>query len=158
MSKQGLEAAERHSEGLPSFASLEDAVSFYFACRDDHLLILKRIAAEKNNFTADFSPKGLKQIEAWYFNLCESDSFGAHNLDRATFERCLATYFCEVVIRTFSDATWVVEESVFSPGKYEFGVRKGLVTYMTTRFTDHYKEINNKRRQSIYRLFNKYFA
>ncbi|HMV46418.1 MAG TPA: hypothetical protein PLD20_18420 [Blastocatellia bacterium] len=158
MSKQGLEAAKQPGEALPSFTSLENAASFYFAFRDDHLLILTRITAEQNDFTADFSPGSLKQIEAWYFKLCESNSFEGHKTNRATFERCLAMYFCEVVVRTFPNATWVVEESVFSPGKYELGVRKGLCTYMLTRFTDHYKESNNKRRQSIYRLFNKYFG
>lgn len=158
MSKQGLEVVARYGDDLPLFASLDDARNFYFAFRDRHLSIWARIAVEQDKFVADFSPESLKQVEAWYFDLWENELFDTYKVDRPTFERCMAMYFCEMVVRNFQDATWVVEEFVFSTGKYELGVRRQLCTYMILRFTDHYKEPNNKRRQSIYRLFNKYFG
>jgi len=157
MSKRGVKAAEQHGDALPSFASHEDAVNYYFAFRDKHLSFLKSISMARSQFEMNHTPESLKRLEAWYFELYETDSFEGVRTDRATFERCMAMYFCEVVVRNFPDAEWVVKAFVFSPGKFELGVTRGLCAYMVCRFTDHYREPNNKRRQSIYRKYKHYF-
>src|SRR5262249_25888723 len=114
MSKRGLKAADQHGNALPSFASHEDAVSYYFAFRDKHISLLKSISMGRSQFEMNYSPESLKRLEAWYFELYENDSFESCRTERATFERCMAMYFCEVVAKNFPDAEWVVEEFVFS--------------------------------------------
>lgn len=78
--------------------------------------------------------------------------------DRYDFERCIAVYFGEVTVRNIERAKWIVTEDAFIQGKYDFGVNLGLFTRMlSSSFSDLYKRPNNKRRQSVFRDFKKYF-
>jgi hypothetical protein len=70
----------------------------------------------------------------------------------------MASYFCEVVVRNCRDAKWEVREFSFESGKFEIGVERGLLHLMLARFTDHYKQPNNKRRQKIYKMYEQRFA
>src|SRR5262249_42074820 len=150
--------AEAYGEALPSFGSLSEATAYYFALRDEHLSILVNISEKQDFFKLDYSVESLKKIEAWYFDFVEHHNFEIHGVDRATFERCMFMYFGEVVIKNNKDAEWIVEEYVFSQGKYELGIRKDPCSYMATRFVDLYREPNNKRKQYIYRTYKKNFA
>jgi hypothetical protein len=157
MSKRGLQVAIQFGQRLPSFAGLAQAREYYFAYRDNHLALLASAAGKQTGFTCDYSPESLKQLEQWYFELYETDSFQVYDLDRERFERCMSMYFGEVAVRNTRGAKWVVQEYVTGHGKYELGVSKGLMTVMLNRFKDHFEEPNNKRKQSIYRRYKKYF-
>lgn len=158
MTQQGLEIALSYGEQLPSFDSISAAKAFYFQYRDRHLDLLAEISKGHTQFNMDYSTKSLKSLEKWYFDLFENDSFQNYGLDRPTFEVCLAMYFCEVVVRNSSDAKWIVSEFAFIGGKYELGVKKGLMSYMLSRCTDHFKESNNRRKQLLYRTYKHYFG
>lgn len=99
----------------------------------------------------------MKKLEAWYFQLWESNSFEKLRINRETFERCMSFYFGEVAHRN-SGAEWIVEEYAFERGKYEIGVRRGLMNFMLGGFADYFETPNNKRRQSIYRQYRQYFT
>jgi hypothetical protein len=70
----------------------------------------------------------------------------------------MASYFGEVVVRSRPDARWEVREFAFEHGKFEIGVRRGLLHMMLTRFADHYKQPSNKRRQKIFKMYEQRFA
>ena len=69
----------------------------------------------------------------------------------------MAMYFGETAVIS-ANARWVVKEYFIGSGKYELGVCKGSTTMMLRRFTDYYREPNNKRQQSLFRLYKKYFS
>jgi hypothetical protein len=157
MSRHGSEIAKQHAEKLPAFSSLEEAQRSLYAFRDEHLALLVEIAKGQPGFLPDFQPESLKQLEGWYFQLYETDSFQAIGIPRDVFETCMAMYYGETAARN-SSGRWIVEEYFLSPGKYELGVRKGSLTRMLSRFTDHFRTPDNKRRQSLYREYKKYFG
>jgi hypothetical protein len=115
--------------------------------------------AAKNNigFKPDYSPKSLKQLEKWYFQLYETKSFQIIGINRESFETCMAIYFGETAFRS-ENARWIVQRYFLAPDKYELGVEKGSISMMLFRFTDHYREPNNKKRESLFRRYRKYFA
>jgi hypothetical protein len=119
--------------------------------------LLFEAASKYPSFHLDYSPESLKQLEQWYFHLHETDSFRAMGIDRAMFETCMAMYFGETTVRS-AHAEWIVEPYFLAPNRYEFGVRKGSFTMMLSRFTDHFREPNNKKRESLFRRYMKYFA
>jgi len=51
-----------------------------------------------------------------------------------------------------------VEEFAFAKGKYECGVRKELGTLMLHGFQDLFKAPNNKKRESIFKMYKKFFG
>jgi hypothetical protein len=157
MSKYGLKIAKEFGKKLPEFPNYQEAERHLFAWRDEHLALLERIAEHSTSFIADYSAASLKKLEAWYFELWENNSFEKLQINRETFERCMSFYFGEVANRNGS-AKWIVEEYAFGRGKYEIGVRSGLTTIMLGRFTDLFETPSNKRRQSIYRQYQQYFA
>lgn len=157
MSRQGHAIALKHGEKLPAFASLAEAEQHYHNLRDKHLDILLEVATQYPLFHPDYSPESLKQLEQWYFRLYETGSFRAMGIVRETFETCMAMYFGETAIRS-ARAHWIVEQYFIAPNKYELGVRKDSVTMMVSRFTDHFREPNNKKKESLFRRYKKYFA
>jgi hypothetical protein len=157
MSRQGRELARQHGDKLPAFSSLEEAQHHWCAFRDERLALLSEIAKQYPDFHPDYVPESLRQLEQWYFHLYETDSFRRVGLTRETFEMCMAMYFGETVVRN-TTACWVVEENYLAPGKYELGVRKDSVTMMLYRFADHFLTPNNKRKQSLFRDYQKYFS
>ena len=154
----GLKVAKLFGQKLPAFSSRAEAEAHLFRQRDERLQRLVELAASSSVFVADFSPESLKQLERWYFDLWESDGFQGLGALREEFERCMAMYFCEVAVRNCAEAKWEVREYGFECGKYEIGVERGLSHLMRMRFTDHYKEPNNKRRQKIYREYQEHYA
>ncbi len=144
---------------LPAFKSQAEAEGHLFAQRDARLSRVVALAEKSGGiFCADFSPSSLKGLEQWYFALWESDGFDSLGLSREEFEQCMAVYFCELAVRNCPEANWIVREYAFESGKYELGVQRGLLSLMRSRFTDHYKQPSNKRRQKIYREYQEHFA
>jgi hypothetical protein len=156
MSRNDQITAQQHGEELPGFANVTDAEDYYHGLRDRHLALLFEAASKQPSVQLDYSPGSLKLLEQWYFQLFESDSFRAAGIEREMFETCMAMYFGETTVRS-AHARWIVEPYFLTPAKYEIGVRKGSFTMMLSRFTDHFREPNNKRRESLYRRYKKYF-
>ena len=155
MSRYGLEIARKYGAKLPGFQCSEDANIYWSRYRSDHLTLLDHISEYSNSFSPDYCPDSLKTLEKWYFDLYENDSFKLFNIDRSTFESCMAMYLGEVIVRN-TEADWIVEAFAFVSGKYELGVRKGTYTVMLWRLSDHYQTPNNKRMQSTYRGYKKF--
>ena len=157
MSRLGLKLAGLFGRSLPAFGSLEEASAHLFAMRDGQLSTLKGLAS-KSGFSADGTPESLKQLEAWYFQLFESDGFGELGVSREEFERCMASYFCEVAVTNCPGTQWHVSEFAYEPGKYEIGVKRGLFELMRGSFKDHHAQQGNRSRNAIYREYRRYFG
>lgn len=158
MSRRGLQVAKDFGKRLPAFGSQADAEAYLFSRRDQLLQRLSELAAASGVFVADFSPASLKNVERFYFTLYETDGFEALGISLEEFEFCMASYFCEVAVRNCPNAKWEVRAFPFQHGKFEIGVGRGLFHIMLTRFTDHYRMPNNKRRQKIYKMYERYFV
>jgi hypothetical protein len=157
-SRRKSEIAVRHAEKLPAFSSLEEAQHQLYTYRDKQLALLAEIAKHTTRFQPDYSPESLKQLEQWYYQLYETGSFQLLGLTRETFETCMAMYFGETAVRT-AGAHWIVEEYFLAPGRYELGLQKESVTMMLLQHClDHFQTPNNKRRQSLFRDYRKYFS
>lgn len=152
MSREGMKAARAHGELLPSFPSLEAAEQALHEMRDDLTQELPRAAVSTTAFSPDFSPESLKGLERWYFDLWENEGFEAAGFSRETCERAISMYLGEVLVRS-AGFHWMVEEYAFQPGRFEIGVRKGLLTIMLRRETDLFARPNNKRRESLWRRY-----
>jgi len=157
MAEQARQIAIRYGEELPAFSCQAEAEAAWFSFRDNHLTRLLQASKKQAAFIPNYQAESLKQLEKWYFELIESGSFQALGLSRADFEICMAMYFGETTIRS-TNAHWVVKEYFLGTGKYELGVCKGSITIMLRRFKDHYREANNKRQQSLFRMYKKYFS
>ncbi len=157
MAKQSRSLALQHGENLPRFANPKEAANYYFDFRDKHLALLSEAAPKYPSFQPDYSAESLKQLERWYFHLYETDSFHAAGIDRATIETCMAMYFGETTVCS-AQAQWIVDPYFLAPNNYELGVRKGSFTMMLSRFTDHFRKANNKKRESLFRRYKRYFA
>ena len=156
MSRYGLRIAKLFGQTLQSFSTLAEAEKDLTVFRDDRLRKLENLSERSPSFSADYSRQSLKTIEKWYFDLYESTAFEKIGTSREEFEECLAIYFGAVFVRNVPDAAWIIEEFAFEKGKFEIGVRKGLMTIMCSRFTNHFETRDNKRKESIWRMFNKY--
>jgi len=157
MSKQGLTLASQHGEKLPPFANHKEAANYYFDFRDKHLDLLAEAATKSPSFQPDYSAESLKHLEQWYFHLYETDTFLTEGIDRETFETCMAMYFGETAVES-AHAQWIVEPYFLASNKYELGVRKGSFTMMLSRFTDHFREPTNKKQESLFRRYKRYFV
>ena len=158
MSRLGLKIAKLFGQKLPAFSSLAEAETFLFDQRDERIKRIVELGQSSKSFAADYTPESLKHLERWYFELMDNDGFQTLGTSREDFECCMASYFGEVVIRHCPDAKWEVQEFAFERGKFEIGVRRGLLTMMLNRFADHYKQPSNKRHQKIFRMFEERFA
>jgi len=153
MSRQGRKAALEYAESLPSFRSISEAELSLFKLRDDlrdKILNISSICG----ITLDFSPESLKSLEKWYFDLCRSDGFKKLGITQEVFERCMGFYEGFVYTENDPEFKWIVEKNLHIEGKYQIGVRKGLLTIILGRETCSSR--NNKRMQSIYRAYKKY--
>lgn len=158
LSKSGLVAAQLYGDKLPSFKNQRKAEKYFMKFINEHLQILDKLSEESKEFIMDYSVESLKKIELWYFKLYQTIQFSEIGIDRYDFERCIAVYFGEVAVRNIKGAKWIVTEYAFTSGKFEFGVNLGLMTRMLfSSFSDLYKRPNNKRKQCVYREFNKDF-
>lgn len=71
----------------------------------------------------------------------------------------MAVYWGEVIIKSNEDAEWAVEEYPFSQQKYELLVHKGFCSVsVVEKFHDLYHKQGNKRRNLLFREYNRYFA
>ena len=156
MSRYGLKIAKLFGKKLPAYSSQADAQRHLYAFRDDRLHRLSKLALASDKFEVDSSPESLKALEAWYFELWETNAFKSIQTSREEFEECMAMYFGHVVVKNMKKAEWIVSEYAFENGKYEIGVTWGSRSIMLSRFTDHFKTPNNKRHQSIWRKFKHY--
>jgi len=156
VSRQGREIAIQHGQRLPSFNSQLEADTALFAHRDTHLALLSELAEGYPGFEPDYRPESLKALERWYFSLYEGRTFRRVGVTRQTFEMCMAMYFGETVVRN-RPAHWIVEKYFLAEDRYELGIQDGSMKMMLDRLTDHFAEPNNKRRESLFRRYEKYF-
>lgn len=104
----GLKIAKLFGEKLPTFANQDEAEAHLFKERDKRLQRVVQAAKSSECFVASFAPESLKQLEEWYFQLWESRDFERVGVPREEFERWMAVYFCEVLVRNCADAQWEV--------------------------------------------------
>ena len=71
-----------------------------------------------------------------------------------TFERSIAMYLGEVIVRNASAYEWFVAEFAFEPGRFEIGVRSPLLQVMLSRLSPAPRE-RNERALSLWRLYRK---
>jgi len=116
MSKAGRRAADDHGRTLPRYGSQEEAERALFAERDLLLDRLRSAAAASPSFQFDFTPESLKALEHWYFDARERRTSAKDGLSPETFERCMAMYLGEVIVRNHAAFRWVVREFPFAPG------------------------------------------
>jgi len=158
MSWFGLKVAKLFGQKLPAFSSQAEAEAFFFGQRDERLRRMIKLATSSETFTVDYTPESLKNLERWYFELVDNDKFKSLGVSREDFECCMASYFCELAVRNCPETKWEVQEFTFERGKFEIGIQRGLLHLMLNRFTDHYKQPNNKKRQKIFRMYEERFA
>ena len=156
MSRTGMIAATEHGAQLPQFSSLGEAESALFAERDQLLSELAGFARESGDFKCTFDEQSLRALEVWYFRLREGDGFEMPSMPQVKFERCIAVYFGETLVRTSKPFEWFVSEYAFSPGRYELGVRRGLVSIMLSGPMSPVPVERNKRMQSLWRQYRRY--
>ena len=157
MGKAGLEAARHHGSALPQFKSRDEAQRVLYEQRDRELYALRTAAEQSETFVCDYTSESLKGLERWYFSLVESNEFAAVGMARQAMEQAISFYFGQVFV-TVAGFQWVVEEFVFVPGRFQIGVRRGLVTIMVTLPSDIAARPGNKRRESMWREFRKWAA
>ncbi len=158
MSRAGMRAAEDHGRALPRYGRQEEAERALFAQRDVFLDRLRAVAPSSASFRFDLTSESLKSLERWYFELHELPAFDKIGLNRETFERCIAMYFGEVIVKNHAEFKWAVREFAFEPGTYEIGVVRGTVAVMLTRFSDVHARPNNKKRESIWREYRRWVS
>ncbi len=157
MSRQGSTVAQQHGDTLPTFSCQADAEQYYYAFRDKHLARLSEIASHHLAFLPDYRPESLKQLEQWYFQLYETDGFHALGINRETFEACMAMYFGETAARS-ANAHWIVARYFLAANAYELIVQRGSFSMALFCFTDHFRTPNNKKRECLFRRYEKYFG
>lgn len=159
MSQFGLKTAVKYGVKLKEFSDISEAENYYFSYRDCMLTKLETISKQNPFFESDYTLESLKSIEKWYFDLYEKNEFGQVGLTLNEFEKILSIYFGAVIVKNNEKAEWLVYEYPFSQNKYEFMVYKGnLYWSIINCFNDLCKIQNNKKRNYIYRKYNKYFA
>jgi len=86
-------------------------------------------------------------------------AFEAVGTSREEFEHWMAWYYGATAVRNDPEAAWVVAEFPFERGRYELGVRKGLLTEMLTAgFADHHASRNNARQERWYRRYRDHYV
>ena len=157
MGRAGRIAAVLHAELLPAFDGLAEAEAALYALRDARLALLDRLATTRDDFEPNYQPNSLKPLEQWYFALAASEGFVRLGVAAKIFQECLAMYFFEIAVRN-TDAEWTVQEYAFGPGLYEIGVRRGNLMILGSRRRPRRIDRENKRRQSMWREYQKYFG
>ena len=155
MSKAGLRAATLFGSKLPVFRGLEDAQRALYAEPDDLIRKLPELSRRSVSFRPDYSPESLKGLERWYFELLGGGGFRSIETDQKTFERAIAIYLGEVLVRNAPPFEWFVAELAFEPDHYEIGVRRPLYQVMLSRLVPAPRE-RNRREESIWRAYHKH--
>jgi len=158
MSRAGRRAADDLGRTLPRYGSQEEAERALFAERDLLLGRLRTAAGASPSFRFDLTPESLKALERWYFEARESGAFARFGVSPEAFERCIAMYLGEVIVRNHAVFRWVVREFPFVPGTYEIGVDRGTLAVMLTRFGQLQTRPNNKKRESIWREYRRWVS
>ena len=156
MSRAGLKAANRHGSKLPEFPNLEAAQVALFAERDRLLALCRELGQRSAEFRCCFEPESLKALERWYFELLDGDGFRGVGVSRDEFERCIAVYFGEVLVRNRSPFGWFVREFAFARGRYEIGVQRPPLAIMLSAPMAPEPRERNKRQQSLWRRYTRY--
>lgn len=157
MSKYSLDIAIKYGETLRDFSDKFEAENYFFSYKDDLLNRLKAISTQTSAFSPDYTIESLKNLEKWYFDLYEKRSFEKAGATQKEFESMMSVYWGEVIIKNNEDAKWVVEEYPFTQKKYEFLVNKGLCSVsVVDKFHDLYNKQGNKRRNLLFREYNRY--
>ena len=159
MSKHSLNIAVKYGESLREFRDQSEAENYYISYKDDLLNRLKAISTQASAFFSDYTIESLKKLENWYFNLYEKQSFDKAGSTQEDFESMMSVYWGEVIIKNNEDAEWVVEEYPFSQKKYELLVHKRFCgVSVVGKYHDLYHKQGNKRRNLLFREYNRYFA
>lgn len=160
MSAAGRKAALEHGDKLPQFGGPNEAAAALIAEKDVAVAGLLADCQSSPDVALDFSPDSLLRLEQWYFDrTSQRRFFGMVRVaDPEVLARWCALYFGEVVVRSLEGAEWVVEEFPFVPGRYTIGVRHGNCTMTLTSFHDKLHHQKNKKRDSVWRTFQYYFA
>lgn len=158
MPKESIKTAIENGKKLQEFENIKDAELFFLAYKDSLLERVILIADDSPFFSTDFTVDSLKNLEKWYFHLFEHEGFAEIGMERNDFEKVMAIYFGEVVVRNSEEAEWEVEEFPWGHDKYTYGVRQGYCGMtLGNGFIDHYLEPQNKRRNILFRRYNHYF-
>lgn len=159
MSRYSLNIAVKYGETLKEFNNKSEAEEYFLPYKDGLLSKLKAISIQTLVFIPDYTIESLKKLEKWYFDLYEKQLFDKVGLKQNEFERMMSIYWGEVVIKNNKDAKWVVKEYPFSQNKYELLVNKEFCSVaVVDKFHDLYSRQNNKRRNLLFREYNKCFA
>ncbi|MGN0543620.1 MAG: hypothetical protein ACI4JG_09245 [Acutalibacteraceae bacterium] len=110
MSKYSLYIARKYGEKLESFNSLDEAKEYFLSYKNNLLNKLENICKDNSSFSPNYTVDSLKQLEKWYFDLFENDSFESIGLNQEEFEDLMSVYFGEVAVRNNDNAKWIVEE------------------------------------------------
>jgi len=156
MSKSGLKIAGEYGKRLPAFGSHQEAERVLFAQRDGLVAAVVMLERKSSEFRADFTPESLNQLEAMFSESRDAQDFNRLGVDKTTFERMIGMYFGEVYVRNVPGAEWFVAEYAFEQGRYEIGVRKGLLSLMLTNGLAPEPRERNFRQRSLLRLYRKY--
>ena len=152
MTRAGLLAARLFGSRLPTYRDLAHAERALFARRDELLQQLVALSRRAPSFQPDFSPESLKELERWYFELKDGPGVASVGTDEETFERAMAMYLGEVLVRNIPEFEWFVTEFAFEQGRYEIGVRRPLFALMLSRQSFPPRE-RNKRGRSMWRMY-----
>lgn len=157
MSKYGLKVGMEYGRKLKKFKNKSEAEKYFFSYKAMLLEKFETICTHKSCFLPDYTVDSLKRIEKWYFELFERNEFDQIGFTRHVFEDVMSVYFGEVVVKNHADAQWLVEEYAFAKKKYQLLLNRGGLN-MAHSCRDWYKEPNNKRKNLLYREYNKYFV
>jgi hypothetical protein len=148
-------AAAEYGARLPKFGSLGEAEATLYRERDLLLVELAQFA-QRSDFDCSFQPESLKALERWYFRLLDLDAFRVPSMPQHQFERCIAVYFGEILVRSSPPFEWFVSEYAFTPGRYELGIRRPLLELMLSGPKPPDARERNKRMQSLWRDYRRY--
>lgn len=161
MSKYGLKIAKKYGEKLKTFHEVSEAEKYFFSQKEYLLNKLETVCERGSDFFPDYSVDSLKRLERWYFDLYEKKGFHKLGVAKNEFESMMSVYFGEVVVKNVEDAKWIVEEYAFTKNKYYLLVNRGglsmAIMSIRSMFYNHDQAPNNKRRNLIFREYNKYF-
>src|SRR5437867_3955204 len=130
MSRAGRRAADDLGRTLPRYGSQEEAEQALFDQRDLLLGRLRTAAAASPSFQFDLTPESLKTLERWYFEVRERGTFARYGLSPETFERCIAMYLGEGIVKNQAAFGWVVGGCAVVTGMYGSGRDRGLPRVM----------------------------
>jgi len=155
MSRLGLRAAQRFGAKLPAFRDIAEAERALYGERDELVRKLTELSRRSAAFRPDLSPESLKDLEHWYFELLEGGGFHSIDADQETFERAIAMYLGQVLVRNAPPFEWFVTEFAFERDRYEIGVRRPLYHVMLSGLSPAPRE-RNRRGRSLWRTYLKH--